>query len=314
MMPEILKVENLSKEFRLGNKVLKTIDNISFELNKGEIFGLGGESGCGKTTLAKLLVRLIEPTAGSIKFQNKDFLKLNRKDLKLMRRHIQMVFQHSSSSLNPRMTVEKILQEPFLIHDQKEKVTDSKLLNQLLSQVGLSADFLKRIPQELSGGQKQRVSLARALALYPQLIICDEPFSALDASVQGQLINLMKDIQQKNHLTYLIISHDLEVLRYFTHRLAIMYLGNFVELGPTNAVYENPLHPYTKTLLAAVFTLSLEAKQTSLSILNDSFSHLDTSTGCPFQSRCKLASSICKKIKPSLKEVQKGHFVACHFY
>jgi peptide/nickel transport system ATP-binding protein/oligopeptide transport system ATP-binding protein len=316
MSDVLMKVENLSKNYQLGKKKFTAVNSVSFTIHRGEIFGLCGESGCGKSTLGKLLIRLIEPTSGSVIFQNQDFLHVRGKTLKAMRKHIQMVFQHSSTSLNPRMTVEEILQEPFLIHeDKKQQPSDFNQLAQLLNIVGLPANFLKKIPQELSGGQKQRIALARALALQPQLLICDEPFSALDASVQGQLINLMKHIQQENSLSYLLISHDLDVLRYLTHRLAIMYLGNFIELGPSQTIYKNPLHPYTKLLLESAPSLNLnfEKKRGLLHQLDENLSPFNLE-GCPFQFRCPFVSEVCKQQKPRLQELEQGHFVACHLY
>lgn len=309
----LLVVKELSKKFSLGNKILKAVDSVSFELVEGEIFGIGGESGCGKSTLGKLLLRLIDPSSGKVFFMGQDLTALSHKALKPFRRQIQAIFQHPASSLNPRMTIGQILSEPFEIHGLLNPVQRKERLIELLTQVGLSAAFLNRLPEQLSGGQKQRIAIARALALNPRLIICDEPFSALDLSVQGQLLNLMKELQQNLKLSYLLISHDLAVMRHFTHRLAIMYAGQFVELGPSNYLYENPSHPYTEALLEAVPTIDLKREKNRLAVLKGEVPSLvNPLPGCPFQSRCPYALPICKKEKPILKETRPHHWVACH--
>ncbi len=311
MNDTLLTVKDLSKHFRLGNKIIPAVQSISFTLLRGEILGLGGESGCGKSTLGKLLLRLTEPTKGSVRFENQDVFNLSNKDLKHLRRHMQMIFQHPASSLNPCMTIEEILWEPFHIHGlaSKEK---TPFIEELLNQVGLPTHFAKRLPQELSGGQKQRVAIARALALEPKLIVCDEPFSALDVSVQGQLINLMQAIQQRLGLSYILISHDLGVMRHFTHRLAIMYLGEFVELAPSSSLFTTPLHPYTQALLDATPTLDLQKQPSALQ--GEIPSLLQPIDGCPFKIRCPFASAICQRVKPTWKEVKPNHFTACHLY
>ncbi|WP_068467348.1 ABC transporter ATP-binding protein [Candidatus Protochlamydia phocaeensis] len=315
MLP-LLTVENLSKQFRLNGRPVQIIHPLSFSLNPGEIFGLGGESGCGKSTLAKLLLRLIEPSSGSIWFEGKDLVQQSASALKPIRRHMQMVFQNPSTSLNPRMNVEDILYEPFSIHGLLSRPQRSERVRELLRQVGLPGQFLTRLPQELSGGQKQRLAIARAIALEPRLLICDEPFSALDISIQAQLVNLLKELQSRLKLTYLFISHDLAVMRYFTHRIAIMYLGQFVELAPSQSLFATPLHPYTQALIAAAPALDFNfEKKKSLTVLKgDIPSLLHPPQGCAFHTRCPFASAVCKRVKPAWREVSPQHFTACHLH
>jgi oligopeptide transport system ATP-binding protein len=271
--------------------------------------GLVGESGCGKSTIGKLLVRLLAPTAGTILFENKDIARLKREEELAWRRQAQMIFQNPTAALNPRLTIEEIINEPLEIHQ-----LDKEIIGSLLNQVGLSSQHLKRLPHELSGGQKQRVAIARALALQPQFLVCDEPLSALDVSVQAQIINLMKDLQQAHQLTYLFISHDLAVMRYLADRLAIMYLGQMLELATSQIIYKNPLHPYTQALLSAIPVLNpfQERKQTHFALKGEIPSSLAPLKGCPFHMRCPFAMPICKEVKPILKEVAPQHFVACH--
>lgn len=312
----LLDVQHLSKKFRLGSRMIQAVHDVSFSLLPGEILGLGGESGCGKSTIAKLLVRLLEPTTGSIFFDGIDLKDLaSRKDLS-WRRKIQMIFQHPGASLNPRMTVEETLAEPFIIHGTAKGIERAKRLSSLLAQVGLSEEYFERLPHELSGGQKQRVAIARALALDPLLVICDEPFSALDVSVQAQIINLLSRLQREKNLSYLIISHDLSVLRYLTQKLAIMYLGELVESGPSLAVCDHPLHPYTQALVSAILSPdpSKERQKTVTHLKGEIPSLVHRSEGCPFFSRCPHAQSICQKVKPTLREIKPNHFAACHLY
>lgn len=313
MNDNLITVENLSKTFCSRGKLIPAVQSISFTLKQGEILGIGGESGCGKSTLGKLLMRLIEPTSGIVKLNNQDLFSLSLKALKPLRRHMQMIFQHPASSLNPTMSIEDILWEPFQIHGIGTPKEKNQRVGDLLNQVGLPDHFSRRLPQELSGGQKQRIAIARALALKPKLMICDEPFSALDASIQCQLINLMQAIQQQSGLSYILISHDLAVMRHFTHRLAIMYCGEFVELAPSVSLFAAPLHPYTRALLSATPTLDREKKQPL--ILKEGHSTLlQPKNGCPFQTRCPFASATCQHLKPAWKEVKPNHFTACHLY
>jgi ABC-type oligopeptide transport system ATPase subunit len=246
-MNPLLIVDKLSKSFKMGKKSIHAVKQVSFSVMPGEVFGIGGESGAGKTTVAKILMHLLSPSSGRVIFDGIKLENLSSSALKQLRRQMQIVLQNPATALNPRMTIKEILAEPFIIH--KLSIGD---LGLLLEQVGLPTEFLTRLPHELSGGQKQRVAIARALALKPKLIILDEPFSALDVSIQGQLINLLKQLQKDLGLTYVLISHDLSVMKYFTHHLAIMYLGEIVEMGLTAELFNNPLHPYTQGLLEAI--------------------------------------------------------------
>lgn len=310
----LLKVQNLSKKFHLGNNIRHAVHDVSFSMSSGEILGLGGESGCGKSTLGKMLLRLIKPTTGSILFNGQDLAVLDSNRSKDWRRKIQMIFQHPAASLNPRLTVEETLAEPFHIHGLAYGEDLSKQVSELLNKVGLSAEFSKRLPHELSGGQKQRVAIARALAVNPLLLICDEPFSALDISVQAQIINLLVKLHREQHLSYLVISHDLSTLRYLTHRLGIMYLGELVECGPSKDVYDRPLHPYSQALVSAILIPDpFKEHQRTRIILKNKVVNINPSSGCPFYSRCPHAQAICKTVKPLWREVKPQHFVACHF-
>lgn len=310
----LLDVQNVSKQFRLKGRLLHAIQNISFSLAPGEILGLGGESGCGKSTIGKMLMGLIEPTSGSILFEGQKLSTLTRQRSQAWRLHIQMIFQHPAASLNPRMNVKEILEEPFLIHGVGKGGEKFKRMAELLSQVGLSGDYLNRLPHELSGGQTQRIAIARALALEPRLLICDEPFSALDVSVQAQIINLLARLQHEHRLSYIVISHDLSILRYFTHRLAIMYLGQMMEMGASSEVYTHPLHPYSQALVSAILLPdpSQERKKPPIFIKGEVPSLMQPPVGCPFYARCPYAKKMCETIKPAWKEVKPGHFAACH--
>ncbi len=310
-MKPLLDIQHLSKQYRLGRQIIQAVQNASFSLMPGEILGLGGESGCGKSTIGKLIMRLIEPTAGNLLFEGQ-----NLRHAVDWRKKIQMIFQHSSASLNPRFTVEDTLNEPFIIHGLAQGSKRAQRLMELLIQVGLSEDYLKRLPHELSGGQKQRIAIARALAVTPRLLICDEPFSALDVSVQAQIINLLARLQREQQLSYLVISHDLSILRYLSHRLAIMYLGELIEWGPSTSVYEAPLHPYTQALVAAVLSTDpmKERHRSRVVLKGETPSLLQKTPGCAFYGRCPFAKKICQTKKPILREVQSQHFAACHLY
>jgi oligopeptide transport system ATP-binding protein len=312
----LLDVQHLSKQFRLGKQILHAVQDVSFSLLPNESMGLGGESGCGKSTVAKLLTGLLEPTTGSIYFDGQDLVNLAAQKSRWLRRNIQMIFQHPASSLNPRMSVEEALAEPLIIHRLVKGKELSQRLIMLLSQVGLSEEYLKRMPHELSGGQKQRVAVARALAVSPRLLICDEPFSALDVSVQAQIINLLTKLQLEQQLSYFIISHDLAILRYLTQRLAIMYLGQLMEWGPSTEVYDHPLHPYTQALLTAILSKDSFKKQDSPRVFlkGDPPSPLRIPKGCPFFARCPQAQTVCQTMKPVWQEVKPNHFVSCHLY
>lgn len=314
MKNALLEVVNLNKQFKADRQTFQVVKDLSFHLAKGEILGLGGESGCGKSTLGKAVLRLIEPTSGSIRFDGRDLMGMSKSELQQQRRHMQMIFQNPAASINPKFTVKEILSEPLDIHGLDKGTIRNARLNELLQQVGLNNDFLNRFPHELSGGQKQRIAIARALALNPALIICDEPFSALDVSVQLQIIHLLQQLQKQLGLAYLLISHDLSALRFFTHRLAIMYMGQLMELGPTKSVYTNPQHPYTQALISAVPIPDpqLERKRQPI-ILKGELPNLFASIkGCPFHTRCPYASEVCREVMPEKREVGNGHLVACH--
>jgi oligopeptide/dipeptide ABC transporter ATP-binding protein len=313
MTKPLLHVKHLSKKFHLGNHILHVVQDVSFSLLPGEILGLGGESGCGKSTIGKMIMRLLKPSSGVILFDGDDLA--NMVDY-AWRRKLQMIFQHPAASLNPRMSVEETLAEPFIIHHLADGKERYKQLVTLLAQVGLEEEYLKRLPHQLSGGQKQRIAIARALAVNPQLLICDEPLSALDVSVQAQIINLLTKLQHEKQLSYLIISHDLSILRYLTHRLAIMYLGQLVEWGPSTEVYDHPLHPYSQVLVSAVLSPDpFKKRQHSHTFLKKEIpSPVRIPQGCPFYARCPKAQKVCQTVKPSLQEVKPNHFVACHLY
>lgn len=314
-MTPLVQIQQLTKHFAVGKKILQAIQELSFSIFSGETLGVAGESGCGKSTLGKLLIRLIEATGGSIFFENRDIRHLSKKELISFRQEVQMIFQNPAGSLNPKMTIEEVLEEPFDIHNIAKGQKKKELILELLEKVGLQKIHLKRLPHELSGGQKQRVCIARALALKPRFLICDEPLSALDVSIQAQIVNLLKDLQQESGLTYLFISHDLSIMRYLANRIAIMYLGQIVELAPTEVLFNIPLHPYTKALLSAILIPNpeLERKRTQIKIYGEIPSPLSLPKGCPFYTRCPLAKNICKEYKPKLRETMPGHFVACHF-
>lgn len=316
MTQPLLDVRHLSKQFRLREKVLQAVQDVSFSLPAGEILGIGGESGCGKSTIGKMLMGLMEPTGGSIVFEGQQLSDLISQRSQVWRRHIQMIFQHPAASLNPRMNIKETLEEPFLIHKLAKGEERLQQIRNLLLQVGLSEDFLYRMPHELSGGQKQRIAIARALTLKPRLLIFDEPFSALDVSVQAQIINLLVKLQQEHHLTYLIISHDLSILRYLTQRLIIMYLGQMMEWGDSNDIYTNPLHPYSQALVSAVLLPdpTQERNRTHVFVKGEVPSLLAPSIGCPFYTRCPYAKKVCETVKPGWKEVKPNHFTACHLY
>lgn len=310
----LLQIQQLHKHFPFKKGLLKAVDNVSLDIYKGEALGLVGESGCGKSTLGKLLVRLDSPTKGSIHFDSYNLHTLNAKEKKSMCRKMQIIFQDPYSSLNPRMTLFDILKEPFKIHTQLSSRELSLEVESLLSLVGLNASFQTRFPHELSGGQRQRVGIARALALRPEFIVCDEPVSALDVSVQAQIINLLKDLQDKLQLTYLFIAHDLGIVKHISSRVAVMYLGKIVELAPTEDLYNTPLHPYTQALLSSIPIPDprLERARTKIFLKGDPSTDFGSVKGCAFSTRCPYAEPICHQIRPKWKEIKSGHFTACH--
>lgn len=316
MTTPLLEIRNLSKQFVIKQRVLQAVNDVSFSIYPGETLGLAGESGCGKSTLGKLLVCLTEPTEGTIFFEGQDICKLSSKELMNFRRQVQMIFQNPSGSLNPKMNIEDIVGEPFAIHGIAHGSKRRELVADLLDKVGLQPMHMRRLPHELSGGQKQRVSIARALALKPRFLICDEPLSALDVSIQAQIVNLLKDLQKEFGLTYLFISHDLSVMRYLANRIAIMYLGQIVELVPSEQLFSHAQHPYTQALLSAILIPNpeMERKRSQIMLKGEIPSPLSPPKGCPFHTRCPMVQPICSEIKPELKEsiASPGHSVACH--
>ena len=316
---KLLEVSNIKqyfdvKDMKKGKAKLKAVDDVTFDIYEGETFGLVGESGCGKSTLGKTLLRLYPLTGGKIIFDSEDISKLKGKELKSFRGKSQMIFQDPSSCLNPRRKIEQILMEPFEIHNLYSTDERKKKVLELCDMVGLSASFLSRYPHEMSGGQKQRVGIARALALRPKFIVCDEPVSALDVSIQAQVINLLEELQSSLNLTYLFISHNLSVVKHCCQRIGVMYLGGMVELAQMEQIYENPLHPYTKALLSAIPVAEVGEKTQRELLTGELPSPITPPGGCRFHTRCPRAMEICGKEVPKVQEIDKGHFVACHLY
>ncbi len=316
MSHPLVEVRDLRKHFvtkagRLSRqtRTVKAVDGVSFTINEGETLGLVGESGCGKSTLARTVLLLEEPTGGEIRFQGKT---LTKRDGMELRRHAQMVFQDPYSSLPPRMRIGKILAEPLLIHGIVEKADIPERVSQLLQDVGLKPDIVDTLPHELSGGQRQRVGIARALAVQPSLIVADEAVSSLDVSVQAQILNLLKDLQSEHRLAYLFISHDLGVVKYMSHRIAVMYLGQIVELAPTDQLYSRPLHPYTRALMSAVPSVK-QGDSRRIRLAGEPPDPGNPPSGCTFHPRCPLAQPICAEEAPELWEWLPGRLAACHF-
>ncbi|ACL69252.1 ABC transporter ATP-binding protein [Halothermothrix orenii] len=316
----LLKVRNLKKYFPVKAGVfkktvgyVKAVDDISFDIKEGETLGLVGESGCGKSTTGRTILRLLEATSGRVEFEGKDVLSLDRKELREMRKEMQIIFQDPYASLNPRMKVADIVGEPLDIHnlatDKNEKYEKVK---ELLSNVGLNEEQMNRYPHEFSGGQRQRIGVARALAVNPRLIIADEPVSALDVSIQAQVINLLQDLQEQYGLTYLFIAHDLSVVKHISDRVAVMYLGKIVELANKKDIYDNPLHPYTQSLLSAIPIPDPNYDKKRIVLKGDVPSPVDPPSGCRFHPRCPKAMDICSQVEPEFKDYGNGHFAACH--
>jgi len=315
----LLAAKDLVKEFAvksgaLGEKrTLKAVAGVDFELVPGETLGLAGESGCGKSTVARLLTGLTPPTAGSVLYRGKDLATLNREEMARFRKDVQMIFQDPFSSLNPRMRVADIIGEPLVIHNIGTASDRRGRVMALMERVGLSPDQLTRFPHEFSGGQRQRIGIARALAVSPKLIIADEPVSALDISIQAQIINLLQGVKRDLNLSFLFITHDLSVLRHLSDRVAIMYLGRIVETGSREAVLDAPLHPYTETLLNASPSIDPEKRKRRVLAKGELPSPLSPPGGCPFHPRCPYAEELCHRERPDLKEKEPGHRAACHF-
>ena len=319
----LLRVENLVKHFPITQGILfqrqvgavHAVDGVSFNIHRSETLGLVGESGCGKTTTGRTILQLYRPTSGSVIFGDTDLVQLKGEELRKIRRKIQMIFQDPYASLNPRMTVGEIIGEPLVIHKVSQGKAVEERVNQLLELVGLDPTFENRYPHEFSGGQRQRIGVARALALQPELIVCDEPISALDVSIQAQVVNLLEDLQKQFNLTYLFIAHDLSMVRHISNRVAVMYLGIIVELASRVELYSNPLHPYTQALLSAVPIPDpvIEEKRKRTILKGDVPSPVNPPSGCRFRTRCPIAKAICAEERPEWREVKPDHFAACHF-
>ncbi len=312
--PFLLKVENLTKHFAIDKKqVVKAVDGVSFTLSKGETLGIVGESGCGKSTMGRAILRLHEPTGGNIQFEETDLISLKRKELRKRRKDLQIVFQDPYGSLNQRMTVGAMLSEIVNTHKLVPKKETFEYVSNLLVEVGLRKEHYYRFPHEFSGGQRQRVGIARALCVDPKLIVCDEAVSALDVSVQSQILNLLQKLKRERELTYLFISHDLSVVKHISDRVAVMYLGKIVELADKKSLFDNPNHPYTQALLSAVPSVEKNDKRERVVLKGDVPSPLNIPSGCRFHSRCPLATEKCKVEEPAFHQVAENHFSACHY-
>ena len=320
----LLKVEHLHKEFPTGSgfmggkfskKVVSAVNDVSFEIRAGETFGLVGESGCGKSTTGRAIMHLDPPTSGKVYFEGKDISKMNKKELKAMRREMQFIFQDPYASLNPRMTIGEIISEPMVIHGIGTPEERIERVRELLDVVGLNPEHINRYPHEFSGGQRQRVGIARSFILRPKLIICDEPVSALDVSIQAQVLNLLKDLQKQYGTAYLFIAHDLSVVQHISDRVAVMYLGKMVELSDWKSLYAEPNHPYTQALLSAVPIPDPDVQQSRKRIIlaGDPPSPIDPPSGCPLHTRCPIAQAKCSEEIPEFREIGDGHFCACHY-
>ncbi|WP_445489716.1 ABC transporter ATP-binding protein [Niallia sp. 03133] len=321
MTGALLEVKELKKFFPinggiLGKKVgeVKAVDSVTFSVKRGETLGLVGESGCGKSTTGRMLMRLIEPTSGQVIFEGNDITKLSEKEIRKARKDMQMVFQDPFASLNPRQTVEKILEEPLIVHGIGNKEERQQKVKAMLEVVGLSSYHAKRYPHQFSGGQRQRIGIARALMTNPKLIIADEPVSALDVSIQSQVLNLMKDLQKEFQLTYLFIAHDLGVVKHISDRIGVMYLGRLVELTTSDQLYDMPMHPYTQALLSSIPIPDPDVKQERILLKGDLPSPSNPPLGCAFHTRCTSCMEICKSTRPEMVELEPGHFAACHLY
>lgn len=309
----ILKVENLCKFFNVAQGKLKAVDNLNFEIYRGETLGLVGESGCGKSTAGRTILRLYEPTAGNTYFEGQNIYELSGSALKKVRQHMQMIFQDPYASLDPRMTVEDIVAEPLDVYHLCSGKERRQRVLELLELVGLSSEHAQRFPHEFSGGQRQRIGISRALALNPKFIICDEPISALDVSIQAQIVNLLKELQNKLDLTLLFIAHDLSMVRYISDRVGVMYLGQLVELSESEELYDTPLHPYTKALLSAIPVADPEVQRTRkrIELQGEVPSPIDPKPGCRFADRCPYSDQACRSTTPVMEEIKEHHFVAC---
>ena len=313
MSDTILEVKHLKKYFNTPKGTLHAVDDVSFTLERGKTLGIVGESGCGKSTTGRAILRLIEPTAGEVIFNGEDITKKNKEQMRLLRREMQLIFQDPYASLDPRKTVSEIIGEPLklqkLIPDAKKR---AERVHELMEVVGLADRLINTFPHELDGGRRQRIVIARALAMEPKLIICDEPVSALDVSIQAQILKLMQDLQEQMGLTYIFITHDLSVVNHFANDIAVMYLGQLIEKAPSVTLFDNPVHPYTKALLSAIPVPSLRKKRQRVMLKGEISSPINPKPGCRFAVRCPYATDRCRTEEPKLVEIEKDHFVACH--
>lgn len=319
MNKNILEVKDLKVYFPIKGELIpktvgyvKAVDGISFKIDDGETLGLVGESGCGKSTTGRAVLRLLEPNGGQIFFDSKNILDLNKRELKNIRKDMQLIFQDPFASLNPRMTIQDALEEVLYVHNIGKKNERKKKIEQLIEMVGLNKKYLSRYPHEFSGGQRQRIVIARALAVNPKFIVCDEPVSALDVSIQSQIINLLEELQHNLKLTYLFIGHDLSVVKHISNRIAVMYLGKIVEIAKSDELFVNPLHPYTKALLSAIPVCDPDIKQEKMLLEGDMPSPIYPPQACRFHTRCIYATEVCTQIEPEQKDFGGDHIVACH--
>lgn len=312
----LVVVKNLKKFFPVATGTLKAVDDVSFEIHEGETLGLVGESGCGKSTTGRTLLRLEEPTSGELYFRGKDLLNCTPKELKELRREAQIIFQDPYASLNPRMTAKDIISEPLIIHGLAKSSEKDLIVDELLHLVGLHPSSKGRFPHEFSGGQRQRIGIARALAVNPRFIVCDEPISALDVSVQAQIVNLLKKLQRDLGLTYLFIAHDLSMVKYLSTRVGVMYLGHIVEMAKSHELYTHPLHPYTQALLSAIPIPDpkIEKNRARIVLKGEIPSPITPPKGCIFSTRCPHAREICHQVRPEWREASPSHYTACHLY
>lgn len=314
MSNPILEVKNLKKYFNTPSGVLHAVDDVSFTLEKGKILGVVGESGCGKSTMGRAILRLHEPTSGEVMFEGRDITKISTEEMRKLRSEMQIIFQDPFASLNPRKTVSEIIGEPLRLHKiYKSAAEREKHVLELMEVVGLAERLVNTYPHELDGGRRQRIGIARALALNPKFIVCDEPVSALDVSIQAQILNLLKRLKKERGLTYMFITHDLSVVNYFSDDIMVMYLGKMVEYAPSEELFENPVHPYTKALLSAIPVPRLREKKERILLKGEITSPIDPKPGCRFAPRCAYAKDCCFKESPELKDIGNGHKVACHY-
>lgn len=311
---EILRVEHLKKHFTTPKGTLHAVDDVNFSIRTGETLGVVGESGCGKSTMGRAILRLHEPTSGKVYFEGRDILGYNKKQLKDLRKDMQIIFQDPFASLNPRMTVSEAIIEPLLvqgIYKPNEKAAITQQVEKIMNLVGLAKRLVNTYPHELDGGRRQRIGIARALAVNPKFIVCDEPVSALDVSIQAQILNLMQDLQEELNLTYMFITHDLSVVRHFSNDIVVMYLGQMVESAPAKALFKNPMHPYTKALLSAIPVPDPDFKMERIPLKGELTSPINPEPGCRFAKRCPYATEGCTSNEMTLKEMEPGHFVSC---